>query len=70
MNNRDLTQFASSMELVDEQVARWKNYRVVVITSSGGNHYAVAVVPSAGCEPSWFGTEDNRIYAGKPLGCH
>ena len=55
--------------LTDSFSGKLKNYRLSVIASAEGKHYAAAVLPQSACGASVFSDEKAVIHVGDPLGC-
>ncbi len=46
-----------------------ENYRLSVVASADGQHYAIQLVPTAGCAVAFFSSETAVIYTASALGC-
>ena len=55
--------------LSDSSSATMKNYKVSVVVSTDGKHFAAALVPNDGCGTALFSDESYLIYEGRVLGC-
>lgn len=44
-------------------------YRLRLTLSEDRQHFQASLTPEKGCGTSWFGSDQNLIYVGHPLGC-
>jgi hypothetical protein len=57
------------LTLNDSSSGMIKNYKVSVVVTADGKHFAAALVPSDGCGAALFSDESDLIYEGRVLGC-
>jgi hypothetical protein len=59
----------SELKLVDANSAMIRDYLLVVVPSSDGQHFQLSFAPKSGCGYSLFTNESFVIYEAKAQGC-
>ena len=67
---KGLPTLQSGSSAIDAETAALNGgYRLRLTLSEDRQHFQASLTPEKGCGTSWFGSDQNLIYVGRPLGC-